>query len=399
MQLPSAKRLPDLDSNREFEMPQSETLHRPQTLKQAKKAFKKAGALPRFSDAEIRRLNRAAELQERADRMKEKDRKRKANLKKREERLAKEREERKKTHPPDVREAHIAASQLQLAFPCGAIKRKEERTRAALGDHSVQPRQNKPTDDAGVSILRCPLQQLTATVAISSESAPFATSQNPWNTCVEDWDEFLVSNTQLERELSAPRVKAPPMICTRDPAPTSTEFDDPIDMLDLISTHDLESLTKVPPLITVVAVKESRCKPNSIHGGPEVKTTVQEGPNQDLVPLPGKASMMKKYPLPDSEASTDDFESDGLLTDEELRDLTQGFELDADVKPQSIARDKNVSPCARIDPTHVAPEIEDAEDSLYDEHAPLSQELLELASSYDFDDFALSTQELQDLVP
>lgn len=378
-------------------MPQSETVHRPQTLKQAKKAFKKAGALPRFSDAEIRRLNRAAELQERADRMKEKDRKRKANLKKRGERLAKEREERKKAHLPDVNEAQIAASQLQLAFPYGAVKRKEERTRAAFGDDSVQPKQNKATDDAGVSVLKCPLQQITPIVAISSKSAPFATSENAWNTFVEDWDEFLVSNTQLERELSA--VEAPPVICTRDPAPTSTEFDDPIDMLNLISTHDLESLTRVPPPITIVAVKECRFKPHSIHGGPEVKTRVQEGPNQDLAPLPAKATVMEKYPLPDSEASTDDFESDGLLTDEELRDLTQSFELVPDVKPQSIAGDKKLSPCARIDPTQAAPDMDDVEDSFYDEHAPLSQELLELASSYDFDDFALSTQELQDLVP
>lgn len=390
MQLPSAKRFLDFDSNREFEMPQSETLHRPQTLKQAKKAFKKAGALPRFSDAEIRRLNRAAELQERADRAKEKERKRKANLKKREERLAKEREARKKAHLPDVKEAHIAASQLQLAFPDGAIKRKEGRNRAALGDDSVQPRQNnpKPTDDAGVSMLKCPLQQITPTVAMSSKSAPFAMSENPWNTCVEDWDEFLVSNTQLERELSAPRVKAPPMICTRDPAPTSTESDDPIDMLDLISTQDLESLTKIPPPITIVAVKESRFKSDPIRGGPEVKTKVQ-----------AKATLMEKYSLPGSEASTDDFEPDGLLTDEELRDLTQSFELDPDLKLEPLAGDKNISPCARIDPTHVAPGIEDVEDSFYDEHAPLSQELLDLASSYEFDDFALSTQELQDLVP
>ena len=378
-------------------MPQSETLHRPQTLKQAKKAFKKAGALPRFSDAEIRRLNRAAELQERADRAKEKERKRKANLKKREERLAKEREARKKANLPDVKEARIAASQLLLAFPGGAIKRKEERNRAALGDDSIQPRQNnlKPTEDADVSMLKCPLQQITPIVAMSSKSAPFAISENPWNTCVEDWDEFLVSNTQLERELSAPRAKAPPMICTCDPAQASTEFEDPIDMLDLIPSQDLESLTKIPPPITIVAVRESRFKPDSIRGGPEVTTTVQ-GPDQDLVPLPAKATLMKKYSLPGSEASTDDFESDGLLTDEELRDLTQSFELDPDVKLQPLAWDKHISPCARIDPTIVAPEIED---SFYDEHAPLSQELLDLASSYEFDDFALSTQELQDLVP
>lgn len=382
-------------------MPQSETLHRPQTLKQAKKAFKKAGALPRFSDAEIRRLNRAAELQERADREKEKERKRKANLKKREERLVKEREARKKAHLPDVKGAHIAPSQLQLAFPGGAINRMEERTHAAFGDDSLHPRQNihKPTDDAGVSKLNCPLQRITPAVTNNTKSAPFGTSENPWDTCVEDWDEFLVSNTQLERELSAPRVKAPLMICTRDPAPTCTGLDDPIDMLDLISTQDLESLTRVPPPITIVAAKESRFKPDSIHGRQEVKTKIQEGPNQDLLPLPTKATLMKKCSLPGSEANTDDFESDGLLTDEELISLTQSFELGSAVKLQPKACYKKPSPCTKIDPTHMAPNVKDVEDSLYDENAPLSQELLALASSYDFDGFALSTQELQDLVP
>lgn len=382
-------------------MPQSETLHRPQTLKQAKKAFKKAGALPRFSDAEIRRLNRAAELQARADREKEKERKRKANLKKRVERLAKEREARKKAHFPDVKKGHIAPSQLQLAFPSGAINRSEERTRAAFGDDSVQPRQInlKPTNTIGVSKLKCPLQQTTTPAVTNKESAPFATPENPWDTCVQNWEEFLVSNSQLERELSAPSVKPPLMICTRDPAPTCTGFDDPVDMLDLSSTQDLESLTKVPPQITIVAVKESRFKPDSIHGGQEVKTKIQEGPNQDLLSLPAKATLMKKYSLPDSEANTDDFESDGLLTDEELRDLTYNFELGPTVRLKPKACYKNSSPRAKMSPTHMAPNVKDVEDSLYDENAPLSQELLALASSYDFDDFALSTQELQDLVP
>lgn len=382
-------------------MPQSETLHRPQTLKQAKKAFRKAGALPRFYDAEIRRLNRAAELQERADREKEKERKRKANLKKREERLAKEREARKKAQLLDVNQSHVAPSQLQLAFPGAAINRMEERTRAALGDNSIQPRQNtqKPTGDAVVSILKCPLQQVIPVAANNSKSTPFATSENAWDTCVEDWDEFLVSNTQLERELSAPKVKAPLIRSTRDPAPISTGFDNPIDMSDLISTHDLEFLTRFPPPVTIVAVKGSRSKLDSTHGGEEVKTKSQEGPNQNLLPPPVEATLMKENSIPDSEADTDDFESDGLLTDEELRVLTRSFELGPAVKLQPKATYQKSAPCAKIVPTQMAPKVKDVEDSFYDENAPLSQELLALASSYDFDDFALSTQELQDLVP
>lgn len=382
-------------------MPQSETLHRPQTLKQAKKAFKKAGALPRFSDAEIRRLNRAAELQDRADREKEKERKRKANLKKREERLVKEREARKKAHLPDVKQGHVAPSQLQLAFPGVAMNRMGERTYAALGDNSIQPRQNnlKSKGDAVVSILKCPLQQVTPVATNNSKSVPFAMSENPWDTCVEDWDEFLVSNTQLERELSAPRVKTPLMSCARDPAPTCTGFDHPIDMFDLNSTQDLESLTRFPPPITIVAVKGSRFKPDSTHGEEEVKTKSQEVPIQNLLPPTPKATLMKEYSLPDSEADTDDFESDGLLTDEELRVLTQSFELGPAVELQPKASYKKTSPCTKIDPTQMTPKVKNGEDSFYDENAPLSQELLALASSYDFDDIALSTQELQDLVP
>lgn len=382
-------------------MPQSETLHRPQTLKQAKKAFRKAGALPRFSDAEIRRLNRAAELQERAEREKEKERKRKSNLKKREERLAKEREARKKSHLLDEKQSHVTPSQLQLAFPGAAINRMEERTRGALGDKSIKPRQNtsKPTGDAVVSILKCPLQQVIPVATNNSKSTPFVTSENAWDTCVEDWDEFIVSNTQLERELSAPKVKAPLMSCTRDLAPTSPEFDNPIDMSDLISTQDLESLTRFSPPVTIVAVKRSRFKPDSTHGGEQVKTKIQEGPNQNLLPPLAKDTLMKENSIPDSEADTDDFESDGIITDEELRVLTRSFELGPAVKLQPKASYQESAPCAKIVPTQMAPKVKDVADSFYDENAPLSQELLALASSYDFDDFALSTQELQDLIP
>ena len=100
-----------------LEMASAINPNRPQTLKQAKKAYRKAGPGPRFSEVELRRLARAAELQERADRIKDREKKKKANRKKREEKMEKEREARRKAGLSEIREAYVGPSQLKLAFP------------------------------------------------------------------------------------------------------------------------------------------------------------------------------------------------------------------------------------------------------------------------------------------
>lgn len=106
--------------------------HRPQTLKQAKKAYRKSGATVRLSESELAIIERRSVLQERADRMKEREARRKANIKRKEERNQKERETRARMgikEPVKEGIAHVGPSQLSLGGflgPGEKRKRHEE---------------------------------------------------------------------------------------------------------------------------------------------------------------------------------------------------------------------------------------------------------------------------------
>ena len=91
---------------------------RPQTIKQAKKAYQKAGGVKKLTERELRQIERAAELKARAERIKEREAKRKLNQQKREERLEKERQARAKVGiPPEPTGGlgKIRASQCRLS--------------------------------------------------------------------------------------------------------------------------------------------------------------------------------------------------------------------------------------------------------------------------------------------
>lgn len=91
---------------------------RPQTLRQAKRAYRKSSAKPKLSASEIAMAERRAVLQERADRIKEREARRKANLRKKEERKEAERErlmKEGKTLAPQTRGFKVGPSQLDLA--------------------------------------------------------------------------------------------------------------------------------------------------------------------------------------------------------------------------------------------------------------------------------------------
>ncbi|KAF2228597.1 hypothetical protein EV356DRAFT_512702 [Viridothelium virens] len=64
----------------------------PQKLRQARAAFRKSGGQPRLSDREYRELQRGAELQQRANKIKESERRKKLNRQKRAEKEQQERE-------------------------------------------------------------------------------------------------------------------------------------------------------------------------------------------------------------------------------------------------------------------------------------------------------------------
>ncbi len=109
-----------------FNMPPT---HRPQTLKQAKKAYRKSGATVRLSESELAIIERRSVLQERADRIKEREARRKANIKRKEERNERERETRARmgiAEPAKEGIAHVGPSQLSLG---GFLRAGEKRKR------------------------------------------------------------------------------------------------------------------------------------------------------------------------------------------------------------------------------------------------------------------------------
>ena len=122
--------------------------HRPQTLKQAKRAFRKSGGEVRLSESEKAAIERRAELQERADRINAREAKRKANLKKREEKRQREKEARHRMGiptPPSKNDIHVGPSQLHLSdFMCAGVKRKREDIMEGAEKELAIPKQEEP---------------------------------------------------------------------------------------------------------------------------------------------------------------------------------------------------------------------------------------------------------------
>ncbi|KAL2041946.1 hypothetical protein N7G274_005134 [Stereocaulon virgatum] len=101
--------------------------YRPQTLKQAKKAYRKSSATVRLSESELAIIERRAVLQERADRIKEREARRKANVKRRDEKIQREREARQRMgiESPVKGGIHVGPSQLHLGeFMHMGVQRK-----------------------------------------------------------------------------------------------------------------------------------------------------------------------------------------------------------------------------------------------------------------------------------
>ena len=87
---------------------------RPQTLRQAKNAFRKSSVKPKLSAKELAVAERRATLEERAHRLREREAKKKANLKKKEEKKAKEMEALIKQGKPVPREGGIKIGPSQM---------------------------------------------------------------------------------------------------------------------------------------------------------------------------------------------------------------------------------------------------------------------------------------------
>lgn len=282
-------------------MPPQTVSLRPQTSHQARRAYQKSGGVLRLSEVEKRRLERSAELEERAAKIRAHNARARERKKKKAEKLEKERETRKRMGMSEPTKVKINASQRSLgAFvetkpkaKVEVIKSpktqvKEEAAEKALCTtyhvsntkpleqleskgqpfqkckvepplHGSIPLQSRPpipkVNKANSAILmppprsRAPLRKTPGNM----RSQPRPRSQKvALNTTIEnDWDSLFVSNTQVEREISGckedpcaqytlPQIT--PAASINSPAPPAV----PSDLLADISTQDLQYSSSPP---------------------------------------------------------------------------------------------------------------------------------------------------------
>ena len=125
-------------------MPYQNNPSRPQTSRQAKRAFQKRGGRPLITEAERKQNERRAELLERAARIKAHNIRARENKRKREERQAEAREARKKQGLPEPSKIHIGPSQTNLGDFVGAGNKK----RKEIPDNSEQNKSASPSPAA-----------------------------------------------------------------------------------------------------------------------------------------------------------------------------------------------------------------------------------------------------------
>ncbi|KAK5122956.1 hypothetical protein LTR85_003521 [Meristemomyces frigidus] len=244
-------------------MPKSPPVVQRQTIKQAKAAFKARGR-PAISEAEKKQLERSLELDRRAWRSKEQE-KRKADLvKKRQDKERKEKEERQKAMMGTQRRCDkfgYKSSQFHLGafFGGGAVKRLDNgqedvkiEEEEAFGDDDVddetlldalespnhaRSRQQHPQSDSA----------MPSTSLWEGHSVKRSTTEPPpivENELSSFWDE-LGSSTQIARELEPiSQLKQASKPDTRTSSFNSGDFD--------LSAEDLEELEPAKPAVSKV---------------------------------------------------------------------------------------------------------------------------------------------------
>ncbi|KAL9011521.1 MAG: hypothetical protein Q9173_003648 [Seirophora scorigena] len=270
---------------RAISMPPQTVSFRPQTSRQARRAYQKAGGAPRLSEVELRRLERSAELQDRAARIKAHNDRAKQNKRKKAEKL----EARKRMGLAEPAKIKIGPSQLSLgAFVGAGIMRKREEM---LSSDSVKDKEtSEPAEGATEHPGSLPTQSPTGT--------PVATRSDLWSRAEKDahattaaslmpppprpslckasenakthpvfqsdrcdlsgsigtdWETLFDSNTQVEREISAQKPSAP-SVHLKPTASTPINHHSNIDsdLLSSISTQDLQYSSSPPPMREVV---------------------------------------------------------------------------------------------------------------------------------------------------
>ncbi|KAL9004029.1 MAG: hypothetical protein Q9188_003142 [Gyalolechia gomerana] len=284
-------------------MPPQVVSLRPQTSHQARRAYLKAGGAPRLSEVEQRQLERSAELEARAARIRAHNTRARENKRKRAEKLEKERETRKRMGISEPTKIKISPSQLSLGTfvetkprvkgeeihpskvyvkeetperlphtgPSPAycvsntdapdhLESEQQRSKNFTpppSSHKAVPRYFSPPPSKGkkarpASLMppppsRAPLRKTSVNKMARPSSKPH---KDDLSTMIgNDWDSFFDSNTQVEREISSykekPPAQYPPPQVTPD-IPVNSFLMVASDLLANISTQDLQYSSSPP---------------------------------------------------------------------------------------------------------------------------------------------------------
>ncbi|KAI9874576.1 MAG: hypothetical protein M1830_009595 [Pleopsidium flavum] len=236
-------------------MPTISTPHPAKTLKQAKKAYQKSGAVPGLSETELKHLERAALLQERADRIKKREAQKLINRRKKLEKEQKEREARNRMGIPDPNKAYVSPRQERLSqfvrgdaksrgqneghgtmTPSGSQEESDQRLEDLLVDQSCLV-EREPSSR--------PLQPTTPNRGRlqGDQGSSCSLAGKTASTQPDDWAAFFVSNTQIERELTNDDLETPEK--DSESAPAAREYtiqaeDKTAELLGYLATQDLD---------------------------------------------------------------------------------------------------------------------------------------------------------------
>ena len=338
---------------------------KPQTLRQAKKAYQKASG-PRISDAERRRLKRAEQLQERADRIKEKDKQKRINRKKKEEKEQKERDTRRRMGLETEKEEKLSPRQFRIGVFFGRKDGREDGRRT--GDtkrRKIEADSTGEEEEGKGQLRREPLKELQPNtvrqevkVANGGHSSPKPKDLPGPLLGEEDWASFFASSTQIAREISGPNFTSPPppqpsqspQRLSSLPRPREKPSDsDVADCLALFSSQDLEDYEDPPATSAIPVITTQPPSPQKApHPNAEASNPKAESPNPDatFVNPPAKPTFSFSD-LPS--ISTQDL----AFTDEDLQDL--GLALPA-LQPSPAPKTKKAdNPAKQTNPPKPKP--------------------------------------------
>lgn len=380
--------------------------HAPTTLKKAKKAYKKVNAIPHLSEAELARIQRLQERDEKHERMRERERKRLLNRKKRDEKIAREKEMRKKMGLPEPGAPYVGPSQVRISqFVKGGKKvtfeegndqdkteqddEYDEEMLLSELDEKVLAALESPISEKSKAPRR-PLQHLNGNRALSQDMKG---SDSSPETMVpdDDWASMFVSNTQIQRELStddddqeeedaqkdlAGSNQQPRPACAN--TPVANGADDTADLLALISTQDLEDAEDFDKSVISASAQYADFTEKELWGLSMSELPVSAIANYPDFTEEDMRELERQMQADDPPASPSTHFSD--FSEEELRELESS-------EPSALASSINTRPRRAAVAALTTAREKDWSGSHVDPET----------TSFDIDDFELSTQDLREL--